>query len=76
MSQYYLCREAATGTPQIDRDLDDIRSEVDSLAKTAMPGKNTDELMKDYEGREDELIQLLRGMLDTTYESRANSRSL
>ena len=40
----------AAGTPQIDRDLDDIRSEVESLAKHVMPNRSTDSLMNEYIG--------------------------
>lgn len=54
----------ATGMTKSGRPMEEVRTEVAGLAARANPGKSVDELMKQYEGREEELITHLKKFLE------------
>ena len=56
-----------------DRDISDIRSEVDLLVRRVVPDEveNVDEMMHQFKGREEELIETLRTMYERTVAQRA-----
>ena len=50
-------------------DLEEVRAEVESVIELTNPGKSVDELMEQYRGREDELIENLRRHQDQSTDA-------
>ena len=62
-----------TGGSKVDRDLSEIRSEVELLVRRVVPDEveNIDEMMLQFKGREGELVETLRTMQERTVAQRA-----
>jgi hypothetical protein len=62
-----------TGGSKGDRDLSEIRSEVELLVRRVVPDEvdNIDEMMLQFKGREEELVETLRTMQERTVAQRA-----
>ena len=50
-------------------DLEEVRAEVETVIELTKPGKSVDELMEQYRGREDELIENLRRHQDQSTDA-------
>jgi hypothetical protein len=62
-----------TGGSKGERDLNEIRSEVEFLVRRVVPDEadNIDEMMLQFKGREEELVETLRTMQERTVAQRA-----
>ena len=62
-----------TGDSRGERDLSEIRSEVELLVSRVVPDEvdNTDEMMMQFKNREEELVETLRTMQERTVAQRA-----
>lgn len=56
-------------TPEEEARLEEIKAEVRVLVEKATPGKSADDMLAQYEGREDELLSHLRKFVEKSQES-------